>query len=155
MCVLGGIYLTTSVGRQPSFLANLLSSLPARPTLGALQETDGSRNVLEQRSEELRVAQKAREGERGWVSSFLTNFCLFAALSSFTYVLLICYKKKVQRQVYSNVKDGSLLMELVKFQDLGQSRVRLRAGFSTMDRETHIHNMEKTVTSSLDDNICL
>lgn len=59
----GVIYCTTRVGRQPSFLANLWSSLPACPTLGALPETDGSRNVLEQHSEELLVAQKAREGE--------------------------------------------------------------------------------------------
>lgn len=64
----GVIYRTTSVGRQPSFLANLQSSLPACPILGAMPETDGSRNVLEQRSEELLVAQKACEGERGWVS---------------------------------------------------------------------------------------
>lgn len=62
------IYRTTSVGRQPSFLANLQSSLPACPTLGALPETDGSRNVLKQRSEELLLAQKACEEERGGVS---------------------------------------------------------------------------------------
>lgn len=53
------------IGRQPPFLANLWDSLPACPAHGALPETDGSRNVLEQSSEELLVAREAREGGRG------------------------------------------------------------------------------------------
>lgn len=50
------------IGRQPSFPAkkNPRAPLPACPAHGALPETDGSRNVLERSSAELRVAREAR-----------------------------------------------------------------------------------------------
>ncbi|KAM3613998.1 uncharacterized protein V6R79_008236 [Siganus canaliculatus] len=50
------------IGRQPPFLANLRAWFPACPTPGALPETDGSRNVLEQSSEELLVARENTPG---------------------------------------------------------------------------------------------
>lgn len=59
------IFPSARIGRQPPFLANLWASLPACPARGAQPETDGSRNVLEQTSEEPREAREAREGGGG------------------------------------------------------------------------------------------
>lgn len=115
----GVIYHTTSLGRQPSFLANLWSSLPACPTLCALPETDGSRNVLEQSSEELLVARKARERERererAGAASFLTNSCRSLQLSLVS--ALICCKNQM------NARSAGLLT----FQHLGQRKVHFGA----------------------------
>lgn len=112
MCVCGGgvgvIYCTTRVGRQPSFLANLWSSLPACPTLGALPETDGSRNVLEQHSEELLVAQKAREGEGVGCLIFLHKLlplCSSHEFHSFIYSRSLV--KEDECQVYRELKGFS------------------------------------------------